>query len=199
MWSQNWHLTSTVWGHECVDWGEGDRRGGENRWRENSLRRIYLTLSRKPVKELVFPVVPWASQVALVVKNPPASAGDIRDASLIPGSGRCPGGGHNNPFPYSCLENSMDGRAWQATIHGVAMSQTQLKQSACTCTGMLWCCPTAISELIPGSFGNNADGVEGHFAKWNKRQILCDCSSYAFCVIVLAMCSGKQTHSGQCR
>ena len=33
-----------------------------------------------------------------------------------------------NPFPYSCLENSMEGRAWQATIHGVAMSQTQLKQ-----------------------------------------------------------------------
>ena len=44
-----------------------------------------------------------ASQVALVVKNPPANAGDIRDAGLIPGSGISPGGGHDNPLQYSCL------------------------------------------------------------------------------------------------
>ena len=50
----------------------------------------------------------WASQVALVVKNPPANAGDIRDANLFPGLGRSPGGGHDNPFQYSCLENHMD-------------------------------------------------------------------------------------------
>ena len=47
----------------------------------------------------------WASQEALVVKNLPANAGDIRDVSLIPGSGRSPRGGHGNPFHYSCLEN----------------------------------------------------------------------------------------------
>ena len=46
-----------------------------------------------------------ASQVALVVKNLPASAGDIRDSGLIPGSGRFPVGGHGNPLLYSCLEN----------------------------------------------------------------------------------------------
>ena len=45
------------------------------------------------------------SQVSLVVKNPPANAGDIRDAGLIPGLGRSPGGGHGNPLQYSCLEN----------------------------------------------------------------------------------------------
>ena len=45
------------------------------------------------------------SQVALVVKKPPANAGDIRDAGLIPGSGRSPGGGHGNPPQYSYLEN----------------------------------------------------------------------------------------------
>ena len=45
------------------------------------------------------------SQVALVVKNLPANAGDIRDASLIPGLGRSPGGGYGNPLQYSCLEN----------------------------------------------------------------------------------------------
>ena len=43
--------------------------------------------------------------MALVVKNPPASAGDIRDVGLVPGSGRSPGGGHGNPLQYSCLKN----------------------------------------------------------------------------------------------
>ena len=47
----------------------------------------------------------WASQVVLVVKNLPGNAGDIRDAGLIPRSGRSPGGGHGNPLQYSCLEN----------------------------------------------------------------------------------------------
>jgi len=46
----------------------------------------------------------------------------------IPGLGRSPGGGHGNPFQYSCLQNSMDRGAWQATVHSVAESQTQLKQ-----------------------------------------------------------------------
>ena len=47
----------------------------------------------------------WASQVALVVKNPPAKAGDTRDSDSIPASGRSPGGGHGNPLQYSCSEN----------------------------------------------------------------------------------------------
>ena len=46
-----------------------------------------------------------ASQVVLVVKNPPVNAGDVRDVGSIPGSGRVPGGGHGNPLQYSCLEN----------------------------------------------------------------------------------------------
>ena len=46
--------------------------------------------------------------MALVVKNPPANAGDVRDACLIPGSGRSPGGGDGNPLKYSCLEYLMD-------------------------------------------------------------------------------------------
>ena len=49
-----------------------------------------------------------ASQVALVVKNLPANAGDARDAGSIPGSGRTPGGGHDNTLQYSCLENPID-------------------------------------------------------------------------------------------
>ena len=62
------------------------------------------------------------SQVALVVNNLPANAGDIRNADLIPGSGRSPGGRNYNPLQYSCLENPMDSRAWWAIVHGVAKS-----------------------------------------------------------------------------
>ena len=63
---------------------------------------------------------------ALVVKNPPASAGHIRDGGSVPGSGRSRGGGHGNPLHYSCLGNPMDRGAWWATVHGVAKSQTRL-------------------------------------------------------------------------
>ena len=59
-----------------------------------------------------------------MVKNPPANAGDIRDAGLIPGSGRSPGEGHGNPLQYSCLENTMDRGAWPAIAHRVAKSWT---------------------------------------------------------------------------
>ena len=52
-----------------------------------------------------------------VVKNPPANAGD---KGLIPGSGRSPGVGNSNPLQYSCLDNSMNRRAWRATVYGVA-------------------------------------------------------------------------------
>jgi len=57
--------------------------------------------------------------VALLVKNPPANAGDIKDVGLIPGLGRSPRGGHGNPFQYCYLENPMDRGAWQTTVHRV--------------------------------------------------------------------------------
>ena len=58
--------------------------------------------------------------VALVVKIPPADAGDIRDVGSIPVLGRSPGRGRGKPLQYFCLENPMDRGAWQATVHGVA-------------------------------------------------------------------------------
>ena len=61
-----------------------------------------------------------------MVKNAPASAGDTRDVGLIPGSVRSPGAGNGNPLQYSCLEDSMDRGAWQATVHSVAKIQTRL-------------------------------------------------------------------------
>ena len=53
-----------------------------------------------------------------------ANSGDIRDAGLIPGSGRSPGGGHGNPLQHSCLENPMDKGAWRATVQRVTKSDT---------------------------------------------------------------------------
>ena len=67
-----------------------------------------------------------ASQMALVVKNLSANAGDLRDLGSIPGLGRCPEGRHVNPLQYSCLENTMDKGFWWAAIHGVPKCLTRL-------------------------------------------------------------------------
>ena len=63
-------------------------------------------------------------KVVLVVKNVPVNEGDVRDTGSIPGLGRSPGKGNGNSVQYSCLENSMDRGAWQATVHGAAKSGT---------------------------------------------------------------------------
>ena len=60
--------------------------------------------------------------MVLVVNYPPAKSEDISDVGSIPGSGRSPGGGHDNPLQYSCLENPTDQRARQATVQGVTQS-----------------------------------------------------------------------------
>ena len=62
--------------------------------------------------------------MALVIKNTPANAGDLRSADSISGSGRFPGKGNGNLLQYFCLENPMDRRAWRVIVHKVAMSQT---------------------------------------------------------------------------
>ena len=89
--------------------------------------------------------------MALVVKNPSASAGDLRDTGSIPGSGRSPVGGHGDPLQYSCLENPTDREAWQATVHRVTQSQTPLKQlSTAQQSGITAC----ISVLEPASMAH---------------------------------------------
>ena len=62
-------------------------------------------------------------------KESSASSGDARDKCSIPGSGRSPGEGNANPLQYSCLENPMDRGPWWATVHGVAESQTGLRDT----------------------------------------------------------------------
>ena len=70
----------------------------------------------------------WGFPSDKELKNSLACAGDIRDAGSIPGPGRSPGGGHDNPLQYFCLENPTDRGAWWAIVHGVAQSWTRLKQ-----------------------------------------------------------------------
>ena len=82
----------------------------------------------------------WASQVALVIKNPPANAGDLRDTVSVLGLGRFPGGGHSEPLQYSCLENTMDRGACWATVHGVAKSWTRLKRLSRHACMQTLCC-----------------------------------------------------------
>ena len=67
-----------------------------------------------------------ASQVAQLYRIHLANTGDTNDTGSIPGLGRFPGEGNGNLLHYSCLDNSMDGEAWQATVHGVTKSQMQL-------------------------------------------------------------------------
>ena len=65
-----------------------------------------------------------ASQVALVIKNLPANAREVRDVGSIPGTGRSPEGGPGNPLHYSCLKNPMDRGAWRPIVHRTEKSQT---------------------------------------------------------------------------
>ena len=74
----------------------------------------------------ISPRVCWGSQIALVVKNLPANAGDTRDVRSIPGLGRSPGVGNGNLLRYSCLESPMEKGARQAIVHRVTNSQTWL-------------------------------------------------------------------------
>ena len=67
-----------------------------------------------------------ASQMAIVVKHLSANTGDTGDADSIPGLRRSPGLGNGYPLQYSCLDNSMERGAWEATIHGVAKNWTRL-------------------------------------------------------------------------
>ena len=98
--------------------GEGGRKG-------RSQRGASTILGPKGFKKDRYSVVSTMAErslVVLVVKNPPANAGDMRDVGSIPGSGRSLGEGNGKPLQYSCLENPIDGVAWWATVHGVAKS-----------------------------------------------------------------------------
>ena len=87
--------------------------------------QIYRTLSFKGGRWIASSQLAISFPGGSVAKNLPAN---VRDAFSIPGSGRCPGRGTGNPLQYSCLENSMERGAWQATVHVITKSRTQLTE-----------------------------------------------------------------------
>ena len=103
----------------------------------------------------------WASQMAQGGEESACKAGDTGDLGSIPGLGRSPGRGHDNPLQCSCLEKSRDRGAWWATVHGVTKSQTRLNEH------------THSGILLPGyKWGSWSSGELVAFAKlpswWRK-------------------------------
>ena len=98
----------------------------------------WTTLSSLPALALASNYVGCrSSRLTLAVKNPPANAGDIRDLSSSPESGRSPRGGNGNPLQYSCLENPMDGGAWC----GLQSTRSQR-------VGHYWATSLSLSQLL---------------------------------------------------
>ena len=99
---------------------------------ENSMDCIVLGVTKSQTRLSnfhfhFFSLYSWASKV-VQSKEFTCNVGGARDAGLIPGSGRSPGGGNGNPLQYSCLKNPMDRGAWRATAHGVTKTRTRLKR-----------------------------------------------------------------------
>ena len=93
------------------------------------------------------------SQGALMVKNPPAYAGHVREEGLIPKLGRSPGGGNGNLLQYSCLENPMDRGVWWAIVHKVEQSWTRLKRLSMMHTHekqnlLYWCTMNILTSIL---------------------------------------------------
>ena len=110
----------------------------------------------------------------LVVKNPPASAGGVRDTISIPGLGRSSGGEHGNLLQYSCQENPMDRGAW-SIVHGVAKNQTWLSIWAQRQSVDSRCWPFHLSAL--GIFNSNIWGHwEGGKDRWGKNNRFSHCN-----------------------
>ena len=91
--------------------------------------------------------------MVLVVKNPPATAGDIRDVGLILGLGRSPGEVNGNLLQYSCLENPMDRGVWWAIVHKVEQSWTRLKRLSMIHTHekqnlLYWCTMNILTSIL---------------------------------------------------
>ena len=104
------------------------------------------------------------SQLALVVKNLPASVTDMKNTGSTSGSGRSPGKGNGNPLQYFCLENPMDRGVWQVTVHGVPRSQTSLK---CIASHMQYINSSDLFYLIAGcSYALNNSPFPPHFSPW---------------------------------
>ena len=117
-----------LWGGwVCLDAGSPPAAGQDCSWLLcvlNKLKSTAIVIMTNRVYLLCYMYMFKHSQVALIVKNPPANPGDISDSASIPGSGRSPGEGNSNPLQYACLGNPTDRGAWWVTVHGVTESDT---------------------------------------------------------------------------
>ena len=141
-------------------------------------------------------------QVMLVVKNWPASAGDVRATRLLPGSGRSPGGGHGNPLQYSCLENPIDRGVWQATVHRESKRELVMDREA-------WC---TAAHRVAKSRTRRSNWTESHLAhvhsgrfidyfsilsRTSDTQVLSN-SGYFVCPSSLSSCLKEQNSTPEC-
>ena len=148
--------------------GEGNGNPLQYSCLENSMERIAWRTTVHGVEKSRIQLgnFHFISQVLLVVKNPAASAGDARDASLIPGLGRSSGLGIGKPLQNSCLGNPMDRGTWWATVHGVAKSWTQLSNWTHTHTSLTYqfnsvaqSCPTLCDPMECRPPGPSIHGI----------------------------------------
>ena len=140
----------------CIPWGTWIKSGSR-------IGVICLKWSNKPEIDEASSL--GAFPGGEVVKNPPANAGDARDAGWIPGSWRSPGGGNSNLLQYSCLENSTDREAWRATVHG----STRVGHDLATKQ------PPLSSEQVP----HMASFSPHNWALFHRRDKLRECKSFS--------------------
>ena len=131
--------------------------------------RFFVLILKYKIKVNGAPGIPWASQVVLVIKNPPAA--DVRDPGSISGLGRSPRGGNGNPLQYSCLENPMDKAAWwsmgsQRVSHGLKWLSTQGFQVASWPT-LSSCFPF----LSPAPDPSTYPGIHKHYSSCSALSI----------------------------
>ena len=138
------------------------------------------------------PISHWASQVVLVVKNPPADAGDLREAGSNTGWGRSSEGGNGNPLQYSCLQNPMDRAALGAMVHKVTKSQTWLKQlsthmsrhSLIPCVSEMW---LYVSSKMCHECTSTWGQLKGWNMSKNRKLHRVECRGTCLCMVCGAL------------
>ena len=123
----------------------------------------------------------WASQVVLVLRNPPTNAGDLRAVGSIPGSGRSSEGGHGTPLQFSCLQNPTDRGTWRALVHRVTrvrhirgdLARTQRKDTIAadfSLRGQKWCLsPAQNQELVRGKDRGRFQQINNQMSEENLQ------------------------------
>ena len=182
-WPRDWTQVSCTAGRFFTIWVTREYNLGVLFESRHAHRKSTIYKHSPDLWTIYIPCICQGIQVAVVIKNLPANAGDIRDIALIPGSGRSPGEGHGNPLQYSCLENPMDRGAWWATGHRVAQSRTWLKQftmHACQrCQKTTW----RLEERQGTNSSSQRPKGANLFMSWSQTYGLQNCETRNFCCL----------------